>query len=328
MNVDIPSDRSGDAILFTRWQRIDTAGEGFYNCSDITINPGNGGDSAPPTSPPQDSLPHLEQGSLFIPESMELTTPSVGDTVKYDIHNKRGELHTSFKLNVTENNKNDWDRLLASQVNGYYATNHNGNVFIGAWHEEMNHYMYFKNDLRANYFNSKDARASGTMSIEKNNDDTGSEIQAVITPKTLQSLEKATVNLGDIIVLHPNNSKGSFDNIEWRQVSGPYVETVNNEIEALVVKTAGLEPSKTHTLTFELKVSNNRDTDTSVYSFTVIPADAPTPPEKPENDSAKWNFNDIYVAGDTVSHNGKVWKAQWWTQGEEPGTTGEWGVWR
>ncbi|EKA4516317.1 hypothetical protein OLI49_004685, partial [Vibrio parahaemolyticus] len=25
---------------------------------------------------------------------------------------------------------------------------------------------------------------------------------------------------------------------------------------------------------------------------------------------------------------GKEWTAQWWTSGEEPGTTGQWGVWR
>jgi predicted carbohydrate-binding protein with CBM5 and CBM33 domain len=37
MYVAIPSDRSGEAILYTRWQRNDPGGEGFYSCSDITI---------------------------------------------------------------------------------------------------------------------------------------------------------------------------------------------------------------------------------------------------------------------------------------------------
>lgn len=36
----------------------------------------------------------------------------------------------------------------------------------------------------------------------------------------------------------------------------------------------------------------------------------------------------VYNSGDVVSHKGRNWKAQWWTQNEEPGTTGEWGVWR
>src|SRR5690606_27118347 len=40
-----------------------------------------------------------------------------------------------------------------------------------------------------------------------------------------------------------------------------------------------------------------------------------------------WNASAVYTGGDRVSHNGHAWRAKWWTQGEEPGTTGEWGVW-
>ncbi|MFJ1568411.1 glycosyl hydrolase family 18 protein [Streptomyces erythrochromogenes] len=36
----------------------------------------------------------------------------------------------------------------------------------------------------------------------------------------------------------------------------------------------------------------------------------------------------VYTAGNEVSHNGRKYKAQWWTQNETPGTTGEWGVWK
>ncbi|MFD7261568.1 chitinase C-terminal domain-containing protein [Streptomyces sp. NPDC059874] len=36
----------------------------------------------------------------------------------------------------------------------------------------------------------------------------------------------------------------------------------------------------------------------------------------------------VYNSGNVVSHKGHNWKAQWWTQNEEPGTTGEWGVWK
>ncbi|MGF1726428.1 immunoglobulin-like domain-containing protein [Photobacterium nomapromontoriensis] len=41
-----------------------------------------------------------------------------------------------------------------------------------------------------------------------------------------------------------------------------------------------------------------------------------------------WDRNAVYNDGDTVTHKGKTWRAEWWTQGHEPGTTGEWGVWR
>lgn len=42
----------------------------------------------------------------------------------------------------------------------------------------------------------------------------------------------------------------------------------------------------------------------------------------------QWDKAAIYLKSNLVSWNGHNWEAQWWTQGEEPGTTGEWGVWR
>lgn len=40
-----------------------------------------------------------------------------------------------------------------------------------------------------------------------------------------------------------------------------------------------------------------------------------------------WSASAVYVGGDQVSHDNRAWRAKWWTQGEEPGTTGESGVW-
>ena len=40
-----------------------------------------------------------------------------------------------------------------------------------------------------------------------------------------------------------------------------------------------------------------------------------------------WSAGDVYTGGETVSHAGHTWRAKWWVTGEEPGTTGEWGVW-
>ncbi|MFI0718601.1 chitinase [Streptomyces sp. NPDC021224] len=43
---------------------------------------------------------------------------------------------------------------------------------------------------------------------------------------------------------------------------------------------------------------------------------------------ASWSSSAIYTGGNQVSWKGHTWQAKWWTQGEEPGTTGEWGVWQ
>ncbi|HEY9523532.1 MAG TPA: carbohydrate-binding protein [Thermopolyspora sp.] len=42
---------------------------------------------------------------------------------------------------------------------------------------------------------------------------------------------------------------------------------------------------------------------------------------------AAWDAGRVYNGGDTATLNGHTWRAKWWTQGEQPGTTGEWGVW-
>lgn len=43
---------------------------------------------------------------------------------------------------------------------------------------------------------------------------------------------------------------------------------------------------------------------------------------------SEWSAKKVYNTGDKVVYNGKVWEAQWYTQNEEPGTTGQWGVWQ
>jgi hypothetical protein len=62
---------------------------------------------------------------------------------------------------------------------------------------------------------------------------------------------------------------------------------------------------------------------------------APPPDPEPEPDPDPpgdctlpgWDSGQVYTGGAQVSHAGHEWRAKWWTQGEEPGTTGEWGVW-
>ncbi|MFJ4877436.1 chitinase C-terminal domain-containing protein [Streptomyces sp. NPDC088745] len=59
------------------------------------------------------------------------------------------------------------------------------------------------------------------------------------------------------------------------------------------------------------------------------PTPTPTPTPTPGACTAPaYVAATAYGGGTTVSHKGHQWKAKWWTQGAEPGTTGEWGVWQ
>ncbi|WP_026929280.1 lytic polysaccharide monooxygenase [Glycomyces tenuis] len=51
------------------------------------------------------------------------------------------------------------------------------------------------------------------------------------------------------------------------------------------------------------------------------------PPPTGDCTASAWGAAAVYNGGDTVTHAGAEWRAKWWTQGEEPGTTGDWGVW-
>ena len=74
-----------------------------------------------------------------------------------------------------------------------------------------------------------------------------------------------------------------------------------------------------YSLTYSVKDSANQ-TATATRTVTV-------------NDGSEvcvspWKADQVYLTDETTSHNGKTWQAGWWTQGDEPGTTGEWGVWK
>lgn len=74
----------------------------------------------------------------------------------------------------------------------------------------------------------------------------------------------------------------------------------------------------TYTLTYSVTDSTDQTTSSS-RKVTVVEGDLCV--------VASWNINTTYVEGDTVMHRNTLWVSGWWTRGEEPGTTGEWGVW-
>ncbi|GLZ80413.1 hypothetical protein Afil01_52200 [Actinorhabdospora filicis] len=55
----------------------------------------------------------------------------------------------------------------------------------------------------------------------------------------------------------------------------------------------------------------------------VVPASASAAPAC----AAAWSSSAVYVGNNVVSYGSHNWRAKWWTQGEQPGTTGQWGVW-
>ncbi|WP_432149577.1 trypsin-like serine protease [Streptomyces sp. bgisy029] len=61
---------------------------------------------------------------------------------------------------------------------------------------------------------------------------------------------------------------------------------------------------------------------------TTPPTDPPTDPPGDTCTLAQWKATAVYTGGSVVAHDGRKWKAKWWTTNEMPGTTGQWGVWQ
>lgn len=161
MEITLPHDREGDAILFTRWQHDNETGNGVYNCSDLTIKKAKQRKQVTARKP----RPLLHQAGSFLPENFEVEKVQVGELARYDVYKKSGQLHTTYSIEITEDNQYDWDRLLSAEISAYYAYKFNGAVFIGAWHDEMKHYMYFSGYHDMNFFNSVDGLYEGKLSI-------------------------------------------------------------------------------------------------------------------------------------------------------------------
>ncbi|GAA4892209.1 glycosyl hydrolase family 16 [Stackebrandtia albiflava] len=78
----------------------------------------------------------------------------------------------------------------------------------------------------------------------------------------------------------------------------------------------------------DLRADGVGHTDTVDPSCTPTgPTDPPTDPTDPPADcdgATAWQWSAVYLEGDRVTHAGRLWEANWWTQGSEPGLTAQW----
>lgn len=110
LNVQLPADRSGPAVLYTRWQRVDVVGEGFYNCSDIELVNGN--------SDPSPVL-WFDKGAF-----VNLQTPAeIGGYAQLRLFDADGQELIDESWQITNANIGNalWATELATQINTQYS---------------------------------------------------------------------------------------------------------------------------------------------------------------------------------------------------------------
>ncbi|WP_211830102.1 lytic polysaccharide monooxygenase [Kistimonas asteriae] len=178
MDYTIPEGRKGSAVLYMRWQRLDPAGEGFYNCSDLFITKSGGGPDPDP-DPDPDPVPDLVELGRYITSETNEAKP--GDKANFKLQNHQGVDVVNESIGITTKNAEftAWTAELARKVNDL----HGKSVQIGFWHAEMNHYMYDEVNIFNNAVFAKNAGYTFSTAIIRGDDPTPPTNYDYIYPK-------------------------------------------------------------------------------------------------------------------------------------------------
>ncbi len=92
-------------------------------------------------------------------------------------------------------------------------------------------------------------------------------------------------------------------------------------------------PEGNHTILARWNVSNTpmafyNCVDLTIGSGGTDPGNPGPDPEPGDCAAPAWSASAVYLGGAKVSHEGKSYEAKWWTSGENPVQSGEWGAWK
>lgn len=176
--VPIPAGQTGNAVLYTRWQRVDPAGEGFYNCSDITIDG------------PSNPFPWFEKGTFVSSDK----TPKVDDSVRFRVlgHGASAAEVVDIKVPITSANLAPavWGKQLADQL----ASKAN---IIKVGIRSGNNVVFDPSKIHDNLIylaNEKDSPAMSIIDGGANIPEPGTPTAVITGPRTIKGGEKLTLS--------------------------------------------------------------------------------------------------------------------------------------
>ncbi|MGY3572470.1 glycosyl hydrolase family 18 protein [Vibrio paucivorans] len=161
------------------------------------------------------------------------------------------------------------------------------------------------------------ASATDTVVVTVNPKD----LPPVNTPPVASVSAPANVSAGDVVVVDASASAdadGDALTYSWAIPAG-----LEATVQGSSVSFVAAEYTQDTTLNFTVTVSDGQATASA--SAAVVVAKTSTGGGTCDN---LWDAGAVYTGGQQVSWAGKVWEAKWWTTGEDPTTTGQWGVWK
>ncbi|KAG0164222.1 hypothetical protein DFQ28_010749 [Apophysomyces sp. BC1034] len=129
LDVPIPADRTGDAMIYGIWQRIDYGHEAFFNCADVTIKQ----DGKKIEQSNDKKGDETKPGNQWVAEKSFLQkklVPKVGDKVQFRVTaGTNGQKVVDVSLPITSKNvkSSNWAKDLANLLNN----KHKNQVKVG-----------------------------------------------------------------------------------------------------------------------------------------------------------------------------------------------------
>lgn len=339
MEVTLPEDRTGNAIIYTRWQRQDPAGEGFYNCSDISFGTDNG------ETNPNNPLDKWISSGNYLASTINA---NAGDTAWLRVFDENGQEIIFEKSPIDNDAETVWAESLATTVNQKYPQI----VQIGLKDSASQTIQYQSQDLYSNLVYLTDSNYSYQLEIK-----TGNHAPVISAPSNL------TVQSGQSLVFEVSASDADSDPLIFSVDKGNIITQTENQVtvnyqapttdvqlnETIMVSVG--DPISTAQANISITVTpsenGNNNTGESTWSSSVAysagdvvifegisyTANWWSKGEQPDissawqamvNSEAEWGAEQVYHSGDTVTYQGISYKAQWWTQGDRPDLAGPW----
>jgi predicted carbohydrate-binding protein with CBM5 and CBM33 domain/chitodextrinase len=285
MDVSIPEDSVGDAILYSRWQRDDVVGEGFYNCSDITI--------VRDTVQPDtwfDAGFFLKQGQTAI----------VGETVSLRLFNPAGQELINQQLAITELNHTTWASDFAQSLNMNYS--HLLNIGV---ENSQGDITFDTANLLSNitYVTNKDHTFALTIHAAPAN-----------TAPIVHDIPNIVMTESTSEAIHVH----AFDD---EQVNLIFTWKIPSELsytggDANIVITA---PAVENDTNFNLNVAVSDGILTTSKTFNITVKNSLVDPEV-----SLWLSTKAYSANDKVNYENKIYSAKWWNKNQSPNNSSAW----
>ena len=285
MEVNIPADRVGDAILYSRWQRDDAAGEGFYNCSDITIVR----DTAQPDT--------WFDAGFFLKQGQ---TANVGENVSLRLFDATGQELINQQLAITELNQATWPSDFAQSLNMDYS--HLLNIGVENAQGDI---AFDSTNLLSNVTYVADKEHTFVLSVQA---------VPVNTAPIVHDIDNIVITESATESIHVH----AFDD---EQTNLSFIWQVPNEIsytgdDANITITAPMVETDTD---YNLSVAVSDGMLTTSKHFTVTVKNSVVDPTAP-----LWSSTTAYSANDKVSYENKVYSAKWWNKNQAPDNSNAW----